>query len=398
MHVERVDFQRPAWEPEVLAAIRARLVDSGYQDLLADVRDAVARFARAGRGPAVRSEGFTDVFIPPAQPRVRVILALPKPNTLRMVVVGRDQREVRKIVTATRLHLDGAVGERLQEAAGEPETPLERFRREVLTALRLTPDGGPAPLPQDPASEQVLAALRRQPVFRGRPAVLASRAPALAGERPAEAVREILERLVAAEVVDRWHVVVCRQGGQWLAASPRAEEIAAYASLDVLCPHCGARVGDEEQDAAYLLKDTALRPPDRQAAVRLVESALRRAGADEVAVHPGGGPVDGAACFSGTVVLFRVREGAPGTEDLAGLQEAAEQIARRGWPVVPVLVCDQPAPPEVREAGIVVVDTLSGLDGALDPVVHRAREHGVAALLSPELLIRIPLADLLPPG
>ncbi|MDQ7819626.1 MAG: hypothetical protein QN173_03575 [Armatimonadota bacterium] len=400
MYVERVDFQRPAWEPEVLAAIRARLVDSGYQGLLAGVQEAVTRFARPGpaRRPVLRSDPFTDVFIPPAHPGVRLLLVLHSPKILRMVVVGRDQQAVRKVLTATRLHLDGAVEGRLVEAPAEGEPVAERFRRDVLTALRLTPNGGMISLPRDPVSEQVLAALRRQPAFRGRPAVLASRAPSLLNDRPPETVRETLERLVAVGAVDRWHVVICRQGGQWLAASPRANEIATYASLDVLCPHCGARVGDEERDTAYLLTEVALHPPDRQAVVGLVESALRRAGAEEVAVHAGGGPVDGAACLGGTVVVFRVREGMPDPADVAGLQDAAARLTHQGWPVVPVLVCDQPVPPEVREAGVVVVDTLSGLDGALEPVIHRAREHRLAALLPPDVLIRIPVADLLSPG
>jgi hypothetical protein len=398
MHVERVDFQRPAWEPEVLAAIRARLVDSGYLDLLAQVQEAVSRFARPGPGrhAAVCSDRFTDVFIPPAHPRVRVVLVLWASDTLRMVVAGPDQREVRKVMTATRLHLDEAVGDRLREAPEKAEPTVERFRREVASALGLGSDGGPAPLPPDPATEQVLAVLRRQPAFRGRPSVRASQVSSLVSDRPPEVVREVLDRLVAAEVVDRWYVVVCRQGGQWLAASPREDEIAAYTSLDVLCPHCGARVGEEEREAAYLLRETASRAADRQAAVALVESALRRAGAEEVALHAGGGQVDGAACLGGAVVLFQVHHGTPRPTDVAGLQDAAARLSRQGWPVVPVLVCDPPAPPQVRDAGVVVVDSLTGLDRALDPVLHRVRERALAALLPADLLLRIPLAALLP--
>src|SRR5438128_12629846 len=149
MYVESVDFKRQSWESKILGDLLTRLIANGYQGLLAEVHQAAGRFSRPRSDRSLpaslgQADGFADVLIPPAQPHTRVIFFLAQPDLLRMVVAGRNQTEVRRGATATKMHLEAAVGGHLIEllaAAADGEGP-HRFRREVAPQLRWTARAG----------------------------------------------------------------------------------------------------------------------------------------------------------------------------------------------------------------------------------------------------------------
>ena len=66
--------------------------------------------------------------------------------------------------------------------------------------------------------------------------------------------------------------------------------------------------------------------------------------------------------------------------------------------MVSLLVCDQPAPADLRQSGVFVVDNISRLDAALEEILSKIREQQASALLPPVLRpLAISVADLLPP-
>src|SRR2546422_113555 len=155
-------------------------------------------------------------------------------------------------------------------------------------------------------------AQRRQPAFRGRPTALGSQLSTLLPDKPSDQAREAMERLVSSKIVERWHVVICRQGGQWLAVAPGLDEIKSFIGSSVACPHCGTRMGEEIQEVAYRLTEAAdAQLADNRPLCELLDAALRRAGAEAVVIDPGRGAIDGAAFFPGTVLAFLARPGAP---------------------------------------------------------------------------------------
>jgi len=406
MYVESVDFKRPSWESKILGDLLTRLIANGYQGLLAEVHQAAGRFSRprADRSlPASlgHADGFADVLIPPAQPHTRVIFFLAQPDLLRMVVAGRNQTEVRRVATATKLHLEAAVGGHISELltdVADRDGP-DRFRREVVPALNLTATGGLVVGLRDGAPMQMMLALRRQPAFRGRPTALGSQLSTLLPDKPSEQAREAMERLVSSKIVERWHVLICRQGGQWLAVAPGLDEIKSFIGSNVACPHCGTRMGEEIQEVAYRLTEAAdAQLADNRPLCELLDAALRRAGAEAVVIDPGRGALDGAAFYRGTVLVFRARQGAPSAEETAQLLEQARVVEQQGWRVVSLLVCDQPAPADLRQSGVFVVDNISRLDAALEEILSKIRQQQASALLPPVLRpLAISVADLLPP-
>src|SRR2546427_5647252 len=145
MYVESVDFKRQSWESKILGDLLTRLIANGYQGLLAEVHQAAGRFSRprADRSlPASlgQADGFADVLIPPAQPHTRVIFFLAQPDLLRMVVAGRNQTEVRRVATATKLHLEAAVGGHISGLLTDVAAPHgpDRGRPAGVPALPLT--------------------------------------------------------------------------------------------------------------------------------------------------------------------------------------------------------------------------------------------------------------------
>lgn len=404
MFIEYFDFRRSNWDPETLAAIVARLEQNGYHGLVADMHQVLGRYVhpQADRNLATtlaHADSFTDVLIPPAQPRARLILHRPQPDTLRVVVAGRSQQEVRAAAIAVKVHLEAVAGKQLGEMVADESgrASLGRFRREVLPSLGLTGEV-PAMQIRTASATQLLSALRRMPVFRDRPTVLGSQLGKLAPDRPLEQVRVEMEQAVTAGAAERWYVVVCRVGGQWLAVSPGQDEIKTFVSLNVACPHCGKKVSEEQQDVVYRLgnKVDALLADNRWIC-ELIENALRRLGVEAVAVQPSAGPVDGAACYYGAVILFRAKDGAAGVAEATALQEQTQRLERAGWPVFALLASNQTVSAEIRALGITVVDGLSDLDGTLEGILRQARERALAALVPPLLRpITLAVADVLP--
>ncbi len=405
MHLEHIDVKRQAWDAQVLAALLTRLVANGYQGLVGEAHHLVGRFARSqAERPLAAAlshvDAFADVLIPPAQPHARVILYLAQPDVLRVIVAGRTAAEVHRVATATKMHLEAVLGGHIDDLKADVgnQGGLDRFRREVLPALHIAATGGLAVGIRDGAPMQVMLALRRQPAYRGRPTALGSQVAALLPDKSSEQAREAMERLVSSGIVERWHVVVCRQGGQWLAVAPGLDEIKSFVGSNVACPHCGKRVNEESQDVAYRLTEVAdAQMADNRPLCELLEAALRRAGVEGVVVDPGRGAVDGVAYYHGAVLLFRTRNGAVTVEDAGGLVEQARGLERQGWHVLSLLVCDQPAPPEVRQPGVFLIDNVTRLDGVLEEVLSTVREQQASLLLPPVLRpLAVSVADLLP--
>src|SRR2546422_1348945 len=150
MYVESVDFKRQSWESKILGDLLTRLIANGYQGLLAEVHQAAGRFSRPRSDRSLpaslgQADGFADVLIPPAQPHTRVIFFLAQPDLLRMVVAGRNQTEVRRGATATKMHLEAAGGGHINELLTDVADPggPGPVRREGVAAPHRTPPGGP---------------------------------------------------------------------------------------------------------------------------------------------------------------------------------------------------------------------------------------------------------------
>lgn len=403
MFTEWFDLKRPAWDAPTLAALLRRLQDNGYQGLTAEYGGLLGRYAALSEDRILEAlaaaDEFADVFIPPAQPHARIVLHRREPDVVRVVIAARGAQEARLVGTALKVHLEAVLG-KLGELIADDRARgvVARFRKDVLPMLRLTGNGERAAAPRSPAASQLLRAMRHQPVVRGRPTVLVSQAAPLAPDRPAEQVREAFEQLVAEGAVERWHVVVCREKGAWLGSSPNAEEMRTFASLAMDCPHCGRSVREEQPDVAYRLSERAPVESDNRWMCELVESALRRHGAESVAVQPGGGAdVDGAACYQGALILFRAKDEPVDIGDLMRLQEQGRRFESAGWRVFPLLIADRPLGLDASGLGVTVVEGVAALDTALDHVLKTARDGTLAQLLPASLRpAGVPLADVFP--
>jgi hypothetical protein len=404
MFTDYFDIKRPKWDGETLAALQKRLEESGYQGLTGEFHALIRRYVNADvdRSPAAiltRADEYADVLIPPAHPHARIIVHRQSPEVLRIVVAGRSHHEARMVQTALKLHLETVLG-RLSEGGGDDHgrSTLNRFRREVVPALRLQGNGERGPDGRFSLGPQLLRAMRRQPVVRGRPTVLVSQLATLAPDKPSEQVRDVLEHLVTQGALERWHVVICREGGQWLGSSPTAEEMRAFSALKMDCPHCGRRVSDEQSEVAYRLGEQAeTRMNDNRWMCDIIETALRKLGVEAVAVQPGAGPVDGAACYQDAVILFRATDEPVEMGDVKRLQDQGRQLEGEGWRVFPLIVSDRPIGVDTKAAGVTVVESMNALDGVLDQILRTAREASLSAMLPTHLrLAAIALIDLLP--
>src|SRR5574337_1114657 len=181
MHLDYIDVKRQSWDVPTLAALLSRLTASGYVGLAVEGHRLVGRFARAqGDRPLTaaltHANGFADVLIPPAQPHARIILYLLQPDVLRVVVAGRDPSEVKRIATATKMHIEATMSGSIDEIrlGADERDSVSRFRREAVPALNLAAASGLVMGGRDGAPMQMIVALRRQPAFRGRPTALGS--------------------------------------------------------------------------------------------------------------------------------------------------------------------------------------------------------------------------------
>lgn len=405
MFIEYVDFKRPAWDADTLASMLERFHENGYQGLTEEIHHVVGRFTtgvgeRSLQRTVVGSDPFMDVLIPPAQTRARVILHHRAPDMLRVVIAGRFQHEVRMVGTALKVHLESFLGTKLDDLIADESgrASLDRFRRDVVPALQLGTNGERVAEIRNPLGAQLLRAMRHQPAVRGRPTLIGSQLATLAPERAADQTRDAMEQLVAEGALERWHIVLCRETGQWLTSTPNAEETRKFVALNLECPHCGRRVSDEQMETAYRLGEHAQAyVSDNRWMCDLVEAGLRRLGVEAVAVRPGAGPVDGAACYQGTLILFRAREDGVDPSDIVQLRARAKQFEGEGWRVTSLFVADRTIPAEGRETGVIVVEGISTLDAALEQALRAARDATVDTLLPPSLrLAAVPLADLLP--
>lgn len=405
MFIEYVDFKRPAWDADTLASMLVRLHESGYQGLTEEVHHVIGRFATAvGDRPLGRTVAgaapFIDILIPPAQSRARVILHHRAPEMLRVVIAGRYQHEVRMVGTALKVHIESFLGTRLDDLIADEggRASLDRFRRDVVPALHLEANGERVAEIRNPLGAQLLRAMRHQPAVRGRPTLLGSQLATLAPERPGEQTRDAMEQLVAEGALERWHIVLCRETGQWLTSTPNAEEMRKFVALNLECPHCGRKVSDEQMETAYRLGEHAQAyVSDNRWICDLVEAGLRRMGVEAVAVRPGTGPVDGAACYQGTLILFRAKENGVDAADIVQLRSRAKQFEDEGWRVSSLIVADRTVPPEGREMGVTVVESVTMLDATLEQTLKAARDATVETLLPAALrLPSVMLTDLLP--
>jgi hypothetical protein len=207
-----------------------------------------------------------------------------------------------------------------------------------------------------------------------------------------------MEQLVGEGALERWHVVVCRETGQWLTSTTSAEEMRKFIALNLECPHCGRRVSDEQAETAYRLGEhVQAYVSDNRWMCDLIEASLRRFGVEAVAFRPGHGLVDGAACYQGTLMLFRAKENGVDASDLVQLRAHAKQFEADGWRVSSMLVADRSLPPEGREMGVAVVEGVNGLDAAIEQALRAARDATVETLLPAAVRPpAVPLADLLP--
>jgi len=403
MYLEYFDVKQADWSLGAVATVLNRLQASGYRALTQEVQGLLERYVQFRPDRALESslsgtELFTEILIPPAQPKTRVILHRPATDVARVVVVGRSQHEVHMAATAMKMHLEQALGAKLKDLIVDENgrASLARFRREALPALGLLGDGHPSLRVLNGAA--LLKVLRNQPAVRGKPTVLASQIPALSLDRSVEQTREALEQLAADGVVERWHVVLCREGNQWLAVSESPDEIKAFVATKVACPHCGRRVSDEKSDTAYRMsEDGQSYLSQNRWLCDLVETSLRRLGVEAVTVQPGGQALDGAACYHGSILVFRAREGVQSAADAKAVRDSARTLDSQGWRVQAVLVTDQPLSEEVKKTGITIVEGVGALDQVLAEMLKAARMTNLQTLLPPTLHpVSISVTDLLP--
>lgn len=348
--------------------VASMLAEQGYHSLRRDALDVLRRYL-PNPGADAQSDQPTgprtvDVLVPSADRTARVLVcerpAEDAGVTVAVVAVGRSPEEAHRGRTAVKLLLEGkgsrdnGLAARLVQDSGPARQP--RFREEWARALGLAqadaPDpAGPSPRPL--ASAQALFALQGAQALLGRPSLLRSKmdkAPNGSRVDPSQ-----LDGLSADGLIDRSFVLMCRETGQIVGVGKDAAEVQAAMQLSLRCPHCRRSLGEEVQDVLYSLSPQGEEFIKSTRWMRdALESSLRRrnCGAVVLSAAPNG-PVDGAAYFKDAVLLFRLRDSAPGDEDLTGLQQAGVEFEKvaPGVPVRSVIVTTQPAPAAAAASG-----------------------------------------------
>lgn len=348
--------------------IASMLAEQGYHSLQRDALDLLRRYL-----PNATPEGQADEppagartvdLLVPATDRTARILVCERPGadggiTVTVVAVGRTPEEANRGRTAAKLALDSK-GSGDSSLAGHLVTDngrvrQGRFREEWARALGLVQAGAQEPAGSPPrplVSSQALFALQGAQTILGRPSLLRSKLGAN-GVRAFDPSQ--LEGLSTEGLIDRSFVLMCRESGQIVGVGKDAAEVQAAMQLSLRCPHCRRPLSEETQDVLYSLSPQGEEFIKSTRWMRdAVESSLRRRNCDAVVLSDApNSRVDGAAYFRDALLLFRLRESAPGDEDLRTLQQAGadfEKVAP-GVPVRSVIVTAQPAPAAESSTG-----------------------------------------------
>jgi len=340
------------------------LAEQGYHSLQRDALDLLKRYLPnvTGEGQADAPVGgprTVDVLVP-ATDRTARILVSERPAAdggvaVAVVAVGRTQDEANRGRTAAKLALD-TKGNRDNSLAAHlvsenGRAPKPRFREEWARALGLgqtdAQEPGGSSTPRSLASSQALFALQGAQAVLGRPSLLRSRMDkGTNGARTFDPAQ--LEALSTEGLIDRSFVLMCRESGQIVGVGKDAAEVQAAMQLTLRCPHCRRPLSEEVQDVVYSLNAQGEEFIKSTRWMRdAVESSLRRRNCDAVVLADApNGRVDGAACYKDTVLLFRLRDSAPGDEDLRTLAQVGAEFEKvaPGVPVRNVMVTTQPAP------------------------------------------------------
>ncbi len=348
--------------------IASMLAEQGYHSLQRDALDLLRRYlpnaAPEGQADEPPAGARTVDVLVPATDRTARILVCERPGadsgiTVTVVAVGRTPEEANRGRTAAKLALDskgsGDTSLAGHLAADSGRVRQSRFREEWARALGLVQAGSQEPAGSPPrplASSQALFALQGAQTILGRPSLLRSKLGAN-GVRAFDPSQ--LEGLSTEGLIDRSFVLMCRDSGQIVGVGKDAAEVQAAMQLSLRCPHCRRALSEETQDVLYSLSPQGEEFIKSTRWIRdAVESSLRRRNCDAVVLSDApNSRVDGAAYFRDAVLLFRLRENAPGDEDLRTLQQAGadfEKVAP-GVPVRSVIVTAQPAPAAESSTG-----------------------------------------------
>ncbi|HEX4836222.1 MAG TPA: hypothetical protein VFW01_07800 [bacterium] len=346
MHFEYMELEAPGADLIGGRKISSLLAEKGYKSLYAECAEVVTRYVLGLNGstdpPGSASDTRTvDVLIPPTDPSARIVIGeRPSPGAAGVVVaviaVGRSPEDAHRSRIAVKMVLD-------KTAVGGEETfatyivndngraSERRFRQEWVRAFGLVRDEGYGPDSSSSLRQatkvQVLLALQETPPVLGRPGLMRSRIDKEEKSRIPDPA--ILDGLVAEGLVEKAHILVCRQTGQVVGVGKDVSEVRAAMRLSLRCPHCQSPLGEEIQDVLYSLTelgDEFLR--STSLILGALDAALRKNGCGEVVLGDGLPEqlVDAAACYQDAVLLFRVSEAAPRRADVQALQRTMKEF------------------------------------------------------------------------
>ncbi|HKX18922.1 MAG TPA: hypothetical protein VJT33_13000 [bacterium] len=348
--------------------IASMLAEQGYNSLHRDALDLLRRYVPSTGTDARTDEPIgprtIDVLVPAADRKARILVA-ERPATdggvtVAVVAVGRSPEEAHRGRTAAKLALeskdgrDSGLAARLVSENGPARQP--RFREEWARALGLVQGEGQdsaGPSPRPLASAQTLFALQGAQAVLGRPSVLRSKIDKTTNGSRVDTAQ--LDGLSSEGLIERSFVLMCRETGQIVGVGRDAAEVQAAMQLSLRCPHCRRPLSEEVQDVLYSLSPQGEEFIKSTRWIRdAVESSLRRRNCSAVVLSEApNSPVDGAAYFKDAVLLFRLRDSAPGEDDVTRLQQAGAEFEKiaPGVPVRSVIVTTQPAPAAQAPAG-----------------------------------------------
>jgi hypothetical protein len=351
--------------------ISSLLAENRYHSLAKESAELVGRYVHQNAHaapPATAAVPRTmDVLIPAGDANARILICeRPAPGAaggfiVAVVAVGRTQEEAHRTRTALKIILDskaGTEGRRASLNARDSDRAIiRRFRQEWLPALGLERTKGgerePRSEPWDMAALQALIALKGAPrLLDDRPSVLKSALEQPAGESGAEPSRpaaspDLLDTLMSEGLVDRSYVLVCRESHQIVGIGKDLQEVQAAAQLSLRCPRCRKPMSEEAQDILYALstKGDEFIVSSRWI-LEAADSSLRKRGCEaEIAADGAAGKaVHGAASYQGVMLLLRVKDGAPGKDDVQALLRTVDEFEKiaPGVPVRGVYIASRP--------------------------------------------------------